>query len=101
MVCIPSTIFTIMPGKDSVNAGTQLATLTTGEDGSVVSDKKLPLMSELYAKTASAETAGSEAAVTSTPAATGLPFVPSQSEVTPGLDRVRQLLRYQQTMPLV
>ena len=43
-------------------------------------------MSELYTKTASAETAGSEAAETSTPAATGLPFVPSQPEVTPGLD---------------
>ena len=43
-------------------------------------------MSELYTKTASAETAGSEAAATSTPAATELPFVPSQPEVTPGLD---------------
>ena len=65
-------------GEKIVDAGTQLATLTTGADGSVVSDKKLPLMSELYTKTASAETAGSEAATTSTPAATGLPFVPSQ-----------------------
>lgn len=73
-------------GEKIVDAGTQLATLTTGADGSVVSDKKLPLMSELYAKTASAETAGSEAAATSTPAATGLPFVPSQPEVTPRLD---------------
>ena len=73
-------------GEKIVDAGTQLATLITGADGSVVSDKKLPLMSELYTKTASAETAGSEAAATSTPAATGLPFVPSQPEVTPGLD---------------
>lgn len=44
-------------GEKIVDAGTQLATLTTGADGSVVSDKKLPLMSELYTKTASAETA--------------------------------------------
>ena len=73
-------------GEKIVDAGTQLATLTTGADGSVVSDKKLPLMSELYTKSVSAETAGSEAAATSTPAATGLPFVPSQPEVTPGLD---------------
>ena len=34
-------------GEKIVDAGTQLATLTTTEDGSVVCDKKLPLMSEL------------------------------------------------------
>lgn len=44
-------------GEKIVDAGTKLATLTTGADGSVVSDKKLPLMSELYTKTVSAETA--------------------------------------------
>ena len=35
-------------GEKIVDAGTQLATLTTTEDGSVICDKKLPLMSELY-----------------------------------------------------
>lgn len=46
-------------GEKIVDAGTQLATLTTDEDGRVVSDKKLPLMSELYTKTASIETVSS------------------------------------------
>lgn len=73
-------------GEKIVDAGTQLATLTTTEDGSVVCDKKLPLMSELYTETASAETAGSDAAATATPAATSLPFTEGKAEVMPGLD---------------
>lgn len=50
-----------MDGEKIVDAGTELTTLTTGADGSVISDMMLPLMDEADTESGSAESVSGSA----------------------------------------